>query len=76
MQNFEYFYGLNICILILQHLDNLSATLQNPQLSAMDGQELMKNVVETLRSLRTSQMLSLHFQKVKDRAKKNDENQF
>ena len=38
MSTFEYLFGVLLGELILKHTDNLSKTLQNPQLSALEGQ--------------------------------------
>ena len=38
MKNFDYFYGVSLGNLILQHSDNLSRTLQKADISAAEGQ--------------------------------------
>ena len=38
MTTFDFFFGLLLGELLLNHCDNLSKTLQNPQLSAAGGQ--------------------------------------
>ena len=48
MKKFQFLFGCLLGTQILRHTDNLSRTLQNPSLSAVAGQEIMKNVVELL----------------------------
>ena len=64
MTTFEYFYGVNLSKLILLHLDNLSAALQSPNMTAVEGQSLMERVVMTLKSLRTDDQFNLFYAKV------------
>ena len=40
MSTFEYLFGVMLGELILKHSDNLSKTLQDPSLSASEGQEI------------------------------------
>lgn len=39
MQKFNFVYGLHLAMLVLNHSDNLSATLQKPDLCATDAQQ-------------------------------------
>ena len=39
MEKFELLFGLVLGIHILKHTDNLSKTLQSPELTAADGQK-------------------------------------
>ena len=38
MTSFDFFFGLVLGEMLLRHCDNLSKTLQNPHLSAAEGQ--------------------------------------
>ena len=51
MGTFDYFYGHLLGQLVLNHVDNLSSTLQYKSMSATEGQVLAKMTVETLKSI-------------------------
>ena len=48
METFQYFYGVPLGELILQHTDNLSRTLQKSDISAAQGQEIAGLSIKTL----------------------------
>ena len=48
--------------LILRHTDNLSKTLQNPELSAFEGQETAEMTCKTLDSIRNDESFDLFWQ--------------
>ena len=48
METFQYFYGVTVGELILQHTDNLSRTLQKSDISAAQGQEIAGLTIKTL----------------------------
>ena len=52
MKTFDFVYGVFLGELILGHSDNLSKTLQNPALSAVQGQDCAMKTVEVLEKLR------------------------
>ena len=53
MKTFNYFFGVNLGILLFGYVDNLATALQGVEKSAMEGQELAKMTVGTLRGLRS-----------------------
>lgn len=48
MLSFDYLFGLVLGERILKHSDNLSKTLQNPSLTAMEGQQVAELTCQTL----------------------------
>ena len=68
MQSFEFFFGLVLAELLLNHSDNLSKTLQSPRLSAAQGQKIAQMTVCTLQSLRSDDNFLLFWTKVKKMA--------
>ena len=53
MATFEFFFGLILSEKILRHTDALSKTLQKPEISSAEGQEIARLTVKTLQSIRT-----------------------
>lgn len=53
MHSFDYFFGVYVLQLLLRHSDNLSKSLQNPNLTASDGQALAHLSINTLNKLRS-----------------------
>ena len=53
MENFKFFFGLFLSEMVLRHTDMLSKTLQNPELSSVEGHEIAMLTVKTLQSLRS-----------------------
>ena len=64
MSTFEYFFGVMLGEMILKHTDNLSKTLQDPKLSASEGQQLADLTRKTLEKLRTEGSFDLFWSKV------------
>lgn len=64
MDTFRYFFGLVLGARILKHTDNLSKTLQNPQLTASEGQEVAELTCKTLESIRTEKAFDLFWTNV------------
>ena len=64
MGTFDFNYGAYLGELILAHSDNLSKTLQNPTLSAVDGRNIASATVKTLKSIRTDESFDLFWDKV------------
>ena len=52
MKNFDFFFGIRLGHLVLSHSDNLSATLQTPNISAAEAQKLSRHTADTIVSLR------------------------
>ena len=76
MQNFEFYFGIVLAELFLKHGDNLSRTLQNPNLSAAEGQEVARLTVATLQSVRNERDFDLFWCKVlKNNIEKLDVNE-
>lgn len=55
MKTFNFIYGLRLSMLVLNHSDNLSATLQNPDLCASEAQKIANLVVQTLEKIRSDE---------------------
>ena len=64
MRNFYFFLGTMLGHLILSHSDNLSRTLQSTDISASEGQNVMKMTVKVLESLRTEANFTLFWSNV------------
>lgn len=56
MTSFEYLFGILLGVCILRNIDNLSKTLQNPEMSAAEAQDIVKLTTSTLQSIRTTEM--------------------
>ena len=52
MKSFDFFFGIRLGYLLLSRSDNLSASLQSPDLSAADGQAISRRTVSVLETLR------------------------
>ena len=52
MKMFESYFGVSLGLLILQHTDNLSRTMQKADMSAAEGQDVMCLNLSTLEALR------------------------
>ncbi len=63
MTTFQFFFGLVLSELILQHTDQLSKTLQNPDLSSMEGHYTAMLTVKTLQTIRTEADFNLFWKK-------------
>ena len=64
MRNFYFFLGTMLGHLILSHSDNLSRTLQSTDITASEGQNVMKTTVKVLESLRTEANFTLFWSNV------------
>jgi len=56
MNQFSFLFALMLAERILQHTDNLSKTLQNPQLTAIEGQQIAQLTRSTLLLMYTDQL--------------------
>ena len=52
MNKFNYFFGVELAILLLRHSDNFGATLKSLKLSASQPQSITQKTVITLENLR------------------------
>ena len=69
MRNFNFLFGSLLGKIILKQTDNLSKTLQNPDLSAAEGQEIAEDVVMTLEKDRNENSFNLFWDRVEQRRK-------
>ena len=53
METFQFYFALLLAEMVLRHTDNLSKTLQKPELSSLEGYEIAMLTVKTLQSIRT-----------------------
>ena len=67
MGNFRFFFGLLLSDMVLRHTDMLSKTLQNPELSSVEGHEIAMLTVKTLQSLRSESNFDMFWEKVEMR---------
>ena len=67
MKSFNFMYGLKLSMMILDHTDNLSATLQTTNLCAADAQETATLVVDTITRMENEQDATLFYEMVKIR---------
>ena len=52
MKGFDFFFGIHLGCFVLSQSDNLSATLQTPNMSSAEAQKLSRCTVDTIVSLR------------------------
>ena len=64
MRTFDYIFGAYLGELILGHSDNLSKTLQNPDLSAVDGHRTATATVNNLRNIRSEGGFNMFWDKI------------
>ncbi len=55
MESFDFFFGVTLGELILCHSDNLSMTLQSPNMSAAEAQQVVSMTVKTLKKMRSAE---------------------
>ena len=65
MTTFDCFFGVNLAILLLKHSDNLSRTLQNPNMLVVECQSVTNLTTSTLAKVRSDQRFALFWEKVK-----------
>ena len=75
MRTSYYIFGAYLGELILSHSDNWSKSLQNLNLSAVDGRCTANATVETLKSIRNDESFDLFWEKVLTHAKRLDVNE-
>ena len=61
-------YGLKLSMMVLDHTDNLSDTLQTTNLCVADAQETSRLVVDTITKMRNEQDATSIYEMVKIRA--------
>jgi len=67
MQTFQFLFSIQLAELILRHTDHLSATLQQPDLSSVEGFEIAMLSVKTLERLRSEEEFDVFWLKVQHR---------
>ena len=68
MESFIYFFGLNIGGLVLIYGDNLSPTLQNRNISAMDGQQKAFMTIKTFKQMLINEQFILFWKIAQEKA--------
>ena len=63
MMKFDYFFGISLGLLILQHTDNHSKAMQRADMSAAEGQDITAMTVTTLKSLHNKDSFNLYWKK-------------
>ena len=56
MNTFRFLFGLTLSEMILYHADKLSQTLQSPDLSSLEGREIVMLTVTTLKYLHSDDL--------------------
>ena len=64
MFSFNYLFGTTLGELILKHTDNLSKTLQNPKLTAVDVHSVAELTCSTLEEVRSDESFDLFWEKL------------
>lgn len=72
MESFDYFFALNLGQRIYSHTDNLSKTLQQGKLSAVDGQRNAELVASVLQNMRTDDNFSAFYAVVNSKATEHE----
>ena len=68
MKSFKFMYGLKLSMMVLDHKDNLIATLQTKNLCVADAQETARLVVDTITKMLNKQDATSFYEIVKIRA--------
>lgn len=64
MKTFDFLFGVVLGEMLLRHSDNLCKCLQKKSISAAEGQQVGRMVIDTLHSLRTEESYDLFWIKV------------
>lgn len=72
MKTFNFLFGTILGEMLLRHTDNLSQTLQKKTISAAEGQQVGRMVIDTLCTLRTEESYDLFWEKAATVAKSVD----
>ena len=75
MTTFDFFFGVSLGELLLNHSDNLSRALQASSISAAEGQKIANMTVKTLQAIRTDNEFKLFWLSVFQKAKKFEINE-
>ena len=64
MNKFDFLFGLMLGERLLRHTDNLSKTLQNPSMTASEGQNIADLTVKTLSTMRSEEAFDIFWKQV------------
>ena len=59
MKTFDFVFGCQLAVVLLRQTDNLSRTLQNPQISSAQGNSIALDVVKTLSKDRNEESFNM-----------------
>ena len=62
MKTFDFVFGCQLAVVLLRQTDNLSRTLQNPQISAAQGNSIALNVIKTLSKDRSEESFNMFWE--------------
>ena len=68
MKSFDFYFGVSLGELLLNHSDNLSKTLQSASMSAAEGQKIADMTIRTMNSIRTDESFLLFWKLIKQKA--------
>ena len=68
MESFQYYFGVCVGELVLNHADNLSKSLQSKTISAAEGQKLAGMTIKVLSKIRSSEQFELFWASVTKKA--------
>ena len=72
MDSFDFYFGIELGRKVLCMADNLSRTLQEPTISANEGQGVMKMTLEALKCIRSDEAFSLFWKLVEQKRQQLD----
>ena len=72
MERFDYFFGIEMGQKCLNMFDNLSRSLERATISACEGQEIVKNTVQSLQSIQSSDHFDLFWKYLERRCSEFD----
>ncbi len=64
MLTFDFLFGISLGALLLCHSDNLSKNLQHEFMSAADGQQIAKHILDVHLSLRSEENFKLFYKRI------------
>ena len=64
MLTFNFLFGISLGILVLQHSDNLSKSLQHDTITASEGQQLAKLTIDVIKSIRKEDKFKSFYDRV------------
>ena len=70
----NFFFGIQLGVLVLRHTDNLSSNLQHTHLSCYEAQQIAKVCLSTLKGMREEAGFRMFFEKVRTSTQKLEVN--